>query len=316
MTANHLSSPPPLNLTNEKYQSQYSAKVYPNGEFTVGYVPKRKNEENPPSRFISSPKSEQVKKVYGTNGITSYGRRSLRNGVYLLKRRYTNKNLGFYTATLPSVSIPFLKKLIANWKDITHRFFQELRREAERLGIEDFDYVYAIEIQEKRSRSAGLPIPHIHWVAPAFMLNSRKFIFSANKIRDIWARTVSHYIGTGFNYEASIDSRLIKKDVERYLSKYISKSSTKNVQDFSNASGIVFASRYWGISKRLQELYLSKIVFDSDKIAKNLVMISSLCLKEAYEYMFEIMVSITPEVELRMGYVGRLTKLGESLIYS
>ncbi len=123
-----------------------SGKLYPNGEFTLGYVPpKRKTEKEKryddawefqtveadvPRKvgkrtlysitetfhrdiILDHPlglstltnshnQSQTTRKPRGQKGISGLGKRTVRNGAWILQKSYGKKQLGFLTVTVPS----------------------------------------------------------------------------------------------------------------------------------------------------------------------------------------------------------------------
>jgi hypothetical protein len=306
----------PTKLTNPSIKSQATVHLYPNLEFTIGFAPsKRAVEQLALNRLVSCQKSEHATRKYNLTGITSYGRRSLRNASYLLAKKYTHRKLGFYTCTLSSVSKESLKILIDNWSDISHRFFQELQRYSINTKGQKYEYLYCVELQLKRSQRVGLPIPHIHWLAPAFVRRTNKFIISADKIRDIWASVVSYYISEDCSYESSIDCQLVKADAGRYLSKYISKAATKGTTDYFLNTPYPFTCRYWGMSEALGRQYRGSIKkYEFDK-AQRFVDICFLEVQELLEYSFPIEIINKDGNFIRVGYVGKLNVKGLTFVH-
>lgn len=168
----------------------------------------------------------------GLTGLTSHGKRSIRQACFLAQERLGKDRIGFATFTLPEMRRDLLSILIQDWPEIVRQFNQEIDREYERLGVSYPFRLGVTEIQEKRFLRDGLPVPHLHMVYHSHRGNYQWF-FTAGKLREIWGRVVvcrlRYYLPDEelpeISFSASIDCQAIKKEPSRELAKYLSKGS-------------------------------------------------------------------------------------------
>lgn len=179
----------------------------------------------------------------GQRGITSYGRKMVRNGAYLLKERLPNRKIAFLTLTLPALPLTEEKAVAENWNEILRRFLQWLHRRLAGAGYCPW-VVGCTEIQEKRqSRTGGLPL-HLHC---AFQARGKGgYLFTPREIRDKWAEVVTEVAGIESNpsWESCENLVTVKKDVEGYLGKYLSKGVSVGGSALE-ASGYKIPSAWW-----------------------------------------------------------------------
>lgn len=158
---------------------------------------------------------------YGLSGITQNGRNKVYEGAKLLQRRYPGR-LGFYTLTCPYVDPSRVYEFNRNIGEITRRWFQELRRMYDRKNCK-FSYVSVLEIQSDRYEKSGIPVLHIHYVAPCYLPHKWEWILSATEIRYLWMCLCNQVIGGEVDTSPSIDAQVVKRSASGYLAKYMAK---------------------------------------------------------------------------------------------
>lgn len=204
--------------------------LYPNGEFTLGFIPQQKkkvmekrfdNNEVLGHQYCKVPKAvacdtgevyfdswhdeyhlkldsggelARKPKNYGGHGITKFGKRQVRNGCFILQEKCGKGFPQFGTLTLPSLTPDEELVVCKNWGEVTKTFFQKMKRQAERFG-EDFDYVSVVEVQPRRweeSRFVGL---HLHFVFRTVWLREEKqWLFPDFFMRDAWRSVLVNVI--------------------------------------------------------------------------------------------------------------------------
>lgn len=212
------------------------------------------------------------RKRKGLRGITGYGCKMVRNGCYLLQKRFGRKRLGFLTLTLPTAP-DYLWALILNWSEVVRKFNQEFKRMLERRGASP-DFVFVTEIQEKRSRETGMLVPHLHLVYEAWDGKSYKpdrkidWYVGWQEIQALWKRILENELGRLGVYQddkpldnprVSLES--VKKSAEGYLGKYMSKGKKcvdQLLKDGFSPSEI--PSQWWGSTAGLRQEIHQKII--------------------------------------------------------
>jgi hypothetical protein len=215
---------------------------------------------------ISHNDASETRQARGSKGISSYGRRQVRQGVWCLEQLYGNSSLGFLTVTLP----PFPERddifsfLLADFSELRRRFCQEVEREFSRRGFR-FDYVCVVEIQEGRFERFGDPAPHLHFCYRCRERPKSAFYLTASEFRAIWRSVlvgrVSGVFGgcPPFFSNRAINCQVIKKSASRYLSKYLSKGGKVLARMKSIGLSSFIPSSWFGMPRRLGS-YLKSLV--------------------------------------------------------
>jgi hypothetical protein len=223
----------PVRVCRPVSKGYYSGYIYPNGEFGLGRIPRKKETQKEKNynngtignvhcqssgedfydykgvtrvvphseRAFSSPilvkhsESSQPTRKYGKNGITPFGRRVVRNISTMMERKFGVRRLGFATLTIPSFP-PFLMKAIAKkWGHLVRAFFQEMRREHKRHHRR-FQYVSVTELQMARFCRYGESGLHLHFCYPIYKLSSNRgdYFITADWMRSLWRRLLQNVI--------------------------------------------------------------------------------------------------------------------------
>ena len=256
---------------------------------------------------------------YGCKGITSYGRRMIRNGCEMMEKRFGVKRLGLWTFTIPYTDTIALMVICAEWGNLVRKLMQELRREVERKSGE-FEYVAATEIQEKRYQRTGQFAPHLHIVAPC-RKDSRKleWYVTADKMRSIWERLLRNLLKSagieedGVGFEASVNCQIIKKSASQYISKYMSKGGDITVQ--AEEEGAIFPSQWWSMANTLRDkikALIREVPSDLKQAIKDLG--EKLVERGILTYLFPVIITSSEDGKERdVGWVGRLPSRGKEI---
>lgn len=198
---------------------------------------------------VSNCHKDNQPRRHGLKGISPNGRKVVREACYLLERRY-KKRLGFYTLTCPYTDLQSVYSYNKDIAYIQRSFFQELKREYERKGCQ-WSYCSVLEIQPKRFERDGVPVLHIHYVAPCYLPNSYTWILTASEIRVLWGRVLRNCLGQEPNTGASIDAAVIRSTAVGYISKYFSKSN-ENLGYIAEICPDQLPSQWWSTSRNVR----------------------------------------------------------------
>jgi len=342
-----------------------SARIFPNGEFGVGYVPYRgisaqdRRYENdckyardnaeivpdvqispdgeqftygrkiipgfPPPKLGIGSQSSQPGKKYGLKGITSYGRKMLRNAGHLIDKTCENQynrlpQMG--TLTVPSYHPDTMQLICVHWGDIVRKFFQECKRRYAKFRY-PFDYASCTEIQPKRwleRHEVGL---HVHFLFVAIRLGRNKWVLPDNWVRETWGRILGHYLGVGDlpqlpNYRRDT----VRKSSAAYIAKYASKG-TQFIKEVAESVGEDFIpSQWWSMSSRLRDGIRRHTILSTGVVAEKLLVVARMGVSEYVRYVRVASLTIEnneyskshdcPE-EIVLGYGGLLSAIGFGL---
>ena len=332
---------------------QFSGKIYPDKSLSIGVVPPKKAclddilyekdcAENWDSyrdsklkygkrvyydtaflsrkpdcdRFIKGQQSSRKLRRYGSKGISKYGKKNLSCFGALMQGKYPLARLGFGTATIPRYSDAVLRAIGQQWGEITRRFFQKLRRYCLKKGVE-FVYYGCTEIQEKRFKSYGVPVPHLHFGYVCRDSSDSEFYFKPRIVRQFWKESVEESlrrvgvtpVQRYVNWRASIDTQVVKKSISAYMSKYLSKGCKCVEEMVDKGFESCMPKQWWFACMQLKEWLKEETIILSQKDCY-----SYFYQIEQYLYTNEVSwcnfvdVEVSPGEYRIFGLVGRLSK--------
>lgn len=249
------------------------------------------------------------RKPRGHKGITSLGKRTVRNGAWLLQKSAGRKRLGFLTVTLPSMPdrLDVMAVLIGEWSEMVRQFFQELTRAIERKGKKAL-WVGCTEVQEKRFEKHGQPAPHLHAV---YVAHDGKFNWyvTAAQMRAIWKRIIEARLKAIFNEDldidcgASIDCQTVKKDASGYLAKYLSKGGDVIEKMKDRQMDDLIPSAWWHCCTKLKRQIKALVEELPSDIKIAIRQGVDLVERGVCRYVFDVMKD-----DRRFGWVGKLKR--------
>lgn len=339
-----------------------SAKIYPNGEFGVGYVRKKKTsavdrryeadrryaDENAeiiadieispdgesftygrkiipgtvPPKLDLAPQSSQPRKKYGLNGITSYGRKMIRNAGHCLdvavRGRY-GRTLQMGTLTIPSLPSRYMRSIAMNWHHIVRRFFQECKRESSKHRYR-FDYVSCTEIQPQRLDTRNEVGLHLHFLFVAIRVSKSQWVLSDSWIREVWRRVLSRYVDS-YPLPDNLQYKRIPVSISgaAYVAKYASKGDKSIKQVAEQFGNEYLPSQWWSCSSGLKRCVKEHTIRSSTVLAEKLLVIARWGVSDYIKYIRVATMSTNTNVhgkskncpeEIILGYGGLLSYSG------
>jgi hypothetical protein len=202
----------------------------------------------------------------------------------------------------------------SEFSEILRQVVQELRRELAREGAPT-NILGAIELQTGRYAKTGQIAPHIHMVYVAKRTRRKgDFYLSARRIRAIYTRilkAIARKYCENFGeiegeiiWSRCVNAQIVKKSVEAYLSKYLSKGSGTLQPMIEAGFTDLIPTAWYTISKTLLKTVMSCVHALSDNCIHAVI---NDCMDEfpPLAYMKKLELPISPEVTLT-GYVGRV----------
>lgn len=235
-----------------------SAEVWPNGQVIVAYRGQREqseklNSDDNPSEAWACQQSltlasgpETQRKARGHGGITRYGTRVVESAASLFERFFRRTDLTFGTATLPNLSPEEMCMVAQDWSDLTRRFFEELKREALRNGVVDWELIFVTEIQIQRWYRTGEVALHLHWLCPGRPHRRAPWSLTPKRVAEIWARLLSRVIGRSVTCPAAIRLEVPRGSLKQELGKYLSKGCAVIREVVAAGKGDQLPSAWWG----------------------------------------------------------------------
>lgn len=224
----------------------------------------------------------------GTKGLTSMGKKMLRNGCYLLEKRAGRHRVAMVTTTIPSGASEVVKDITREWPEIVRTFTQFISRRL-RAAHGCPWVVGCVEIQEKRlEKFGGMPL-HLHLVFQSRV--KREYILSKSDVLDAWKRAVCSRVPSAesLNWRASTRIEQVKKSVTNYMCKYMSKGINQNVLVSVN-EGYTLPSSWWFIVGGLKREIKRKQIYNTSSLAV-FVLEQTRENKSAFKWLYNIAVS-------------------------
>lgn len=243
-----------------------SGRLWPNGEFTVGYAPCGGMErEATLDEFLDAATAhfdlslpsnshkveDHGKPRRGTKGLTADGKRTVRCAAECMQSKYGKARLSFVTLTLPSVTYEESWLLSTCWSEIVRVFFQRIKRALEKVGLPT-SYVSVTEMQPKRSIREGHPALHLHFVIVGRHRSSGPWAFTPKFFAQNWRAVISTYVPGVENWDSVENVQRVKKDCSGYLSKYISKGMSMGDPPRSDGTGWSLPTAWYNLSINLR----------------------------------------------------------------
>jgi hypothetical protein len=186
---------------------------------------------------------------YGLKGISVNGMRKVREGCYLLQRKY-HRRLGFYTLTCPYTVPELIWEFNKGIAEIARRFFQDCKKLYEEAG-QVWSNVFVYEYQDERYESSGVPVLHIHYVAPCYIRGTREWVLTATEIRYLWMLHCAAVVGVEADTSASIDAQVVHSSAVGYISKYLSKGGNC-ITYLSQTCMAQIPAQWWGMTNNVR----------------------------------------------------------------
>ena len=221
--------------TVQSYQSYfpsdyiYRGRFTPDGMTTIGRLPKPENGTQPDSDADST--TEPVERAKrGIKGISRHGRRDIRSGARIMQDERGKRCLSFFTGTLPTLPPEIHKIICESFYEVVRQFVQELRRLLVRKGLSP-EVLGVIEIQTHRYKTYGIYAPHIHLILNTKHAPKQEWKVKPKELERLWENALSNVAGTAIKCPYGTKLQPIKKDIVRYLSKYLSKGNQGDYKD-------------------------------------------------------------------------------------
>ena len=239
----------------------------------------------------------------GTNGISSFGRKMVENAAFLLDKRFSKERLSFATLTLPACTQEEGWIVSSNWAEIVRVFFQKFTRLLARSGLPT-RYVYVTEMQDIRAQREGHPALHIHFVFVGKFARG-SWVVNTSTLVGMWSSVLEKYLPGERYYRKSKVLEPIKKSVEGYLGKYMSKGSDVSHMQPEDDIPFRLPTSWWGMDNVVRR-YIKKIRCESaavlSLIADN---VRNSDFQGMFKYVGEVKVE-TPVGNTVLGVFGKI----------
>lgn len=243
----------------------------------------------------------------GLNGITSHGKRLVRNACRRLEKETDKSLLSFLTVTLPNVSYLESIAISQHWAEIVRVFLQRLKRALVRSGLSG-EIVGVTEIQEKRTVRSGVLGLHLHLVFVG-RLPKKGWALTPDQVKEYWQSALDPYLEESINaydWSAVENIQRVLKSCEGYLGKYMSKGADQ-VRLVVESFGQDCLPRTWySCTNSLRERVFARMRSVNDSIGRALV--DACCDSESLDFHYRKPIILREEGgrDVVIGWFGRL----------
>lgn len=215
--------------------------------------------DTPPIDLVNVTNSHKTTRQRGELGITTYGRRMLRNGVYILRERFPNHPLTFCTLTVPDLPGDGRRELAGSWAEVVRQTIQWLTRQLTQSGVNPL-ILSCSEIQPSRLENGGGAYLHLHLVWGNPPKKGAGWGVNAEDLRSWWTKLLRRVTGNPSMQVANIDLQVAKGDISKELSKYLSKGSSVLSKAAEDLGVENMPRTWWNMSKPLRDLIKNAII--------------------------------------------------------
>lgn len=261
------------------------------------------------SNFDKKPKASVR---YGLKGITSKGKRIVRNACYLLEKETDRRFLTFATVTLPELPYEQMLAIHMQWHKVVEAYRREIRRELVKKGL-PAEIIGVTEIQPKRWEKTGLPVLHCHFV---WLGRKRGDDWAVSTARhdEIWRAAVMSVVPSVIaDFSASANMQAVKKSAENYLSKYMSKGAADIAVVIKAGLKDLLPKQWWSCSRSLSQRIAHQLRIFT-KGTQWLMDRATMKNGDFFEYFVNIEVPGKTDELITVGYYGKMTDTANALI--
>ena len=246
---------------------------------------------------------------YGLNGLTGKGRKMIRSGAYLLEKKLGTGDVAMITLTVPTLPREDRIAVASQWGKLTNRLVQYLSRELISQGRSPV-IVGCVEVQTGRLKKTSEAYLHLHLVCPAHGNRGKRWAIGAQALREWWQAALERVIGRPLPVMPRVETALVQKSVEAYLSKYLSKGGDDNLAAFVEDVGEDSVPGQWWICSAPMRAAIAENTMGGEAVGALLESLVLHLLEEGTGEGFEYIRHIDREVDGRLvtcGWVGRLS---------
>jgi hypothetical protein len=191
----------------------------------------------------------------------------VRNAAWWLQDFCGRRSLSFLTATLPDEAIALMEArgtFSRDWSEIIRQFEQWVKRRLRTAGLLEL-IVGVTEVQEKRWQQSGKVGLHLHWVFQGRTNQKSNWAIRPEQFAEAWLRIVSNVLGEKIKSKSATRVEQVKKSVENYLAKYMSKGG-KVIGDIIEAGKRdCLPTSWWNVTTVLKNIIKRAIKALSDE---------------------------------------------------
>lgn len=259
----------------------------------------------------SSPvsKSHTPGEVVRRKGISTHGKRLVRNAALRLEREVGTRNLTFLTLTIPGIQEQGALAVCENWSEIVRVFQQRLKRMLVAKNLSG-EMVGVTEVQEKRFAATNVVALHLHIVFQGRQFY-KAWALNPKEVRAAWKAVISPYLPVTsgeFYWDAAENMQPVRSSASGYLGKYMSKGA-KTVEAIYTAFPDIKLPACWYLcSNSLRSKVRKRVTYFTSKTFPMFeCIITSERSSDDIQWLQPIDIAIDNSKLIRVGYVGRMS---------
>lgn len=258
------------------------------------------------SNVPNSDKSSESSPQYGLKGITSLGRRRVRNACHMLTRESGKHRLTFATVTVPDLSGEDMAKVHQRWNEVIENYRREMSRQLKRSGLTG-EIVGVSEIQEKRYVSSGFPVLHAHFIFVG-LANAGGWAITPKRHDYIWRKSIELVTGSPCCELASAcNLQAVRKSCEGYLGKYMSKGASAISGVVEDGFEWALPRQWWNCSRSLSRRMDSQIRIFREGVPW-LIDLAASANASVWAFYSTVSIEMPDGQSVLVGSYGRFTK--------
>ena len=245
----------------------------------------------------------------GRVGISTHGKKLVRNAALRLERQVGKNHLTFLTLTIPGIQQDGALNICRNWAEIVRVFQQKLKRMLQSKGLPG-EMVGVTEVQEKRFEATKVPALHLHILFQG-RHPYRAWALTPTEIREAWKDVIRPYLSLEsgeFYWQAMENVQRVKHSAAGYLGKYMSKGvSTVNAL-YEVIPDIILPSCWYLCTNTLRRKVRANITyFTSNTFTPFETMLTEDNISTDILWLRPVDLDIGNGRVIRVGYIGRMS---------
>ena len=247
---------------------------------------------------------------YGLNGLTGNGAKMLRSACFLLEEKFGKDDVTMATFTVPTLTRVERARLAGSWGVLTNRLVQFLRGELLKAGRPQV-IAGCVEIQSSRLESRGEGYLHLHVVWPAHSNSGRRWAVEADDARAWWKAALERIVGRELPCAPRVETAVVKKSVEAYMGKYLSKGSDDCLGQFVADLGYESVPGQWWFASGFMKQWIKSETLGGRNLGVLLESYIEYTVTKGTGAGFEWLRHVDLDLQGRLvtvGFVGRLDR--------
>ena len=244
----------------------------------------------------------------GLKGLTGYGTKMIRSGCFLLEEKLGKDDCVMITLTVPTLDRKDRRTLAQQWGTVTNRLTQYLTRALVTAGRTPA-IIGCVEIQTGRLEKFQQAYLHLHLVCPAHSNAGGQWAIDVHDLRTWWGKCLERHTGSSLPHPPRVETAIVKKSVEGYLGKYLSKGTGADLAAFADDLGSDCIPGQWWFASAPMKAAIKRGTATGKNCGYLLDSLINHLLEQGTGQGFEYIRHVDCDFDglpVTVGYVGRL----------